>query len=76
MIAPSMRILGGQAIQAEYLRTQLEREPSLEVAFLAIDPKLPRALANIRFLRTVARFALYVPMVLGGAWRCDVLHIF
>ena len=38
LIAPSMDILGGQAVQAERLLTRLRQEPSLEMGFLPINP--------------------------------------
>jgi hypothetical protein len=44
MIGPSLDILGGQAVQAVRLLERLREEPSLEVDFLPINPRLPGVL--------------------------------
>ena len=41
IVAPSLDILGGQAVQAARLMTRLHDEPSLEIGFLPINPRLP-----------------------------------
>ena len=41
IVAPSFRILGGQSVQAARLMERLSNEPSLEVGFLPINPRLP-----------------------------------
>lgn len=79
MVAPSMRILGGQAVQAARLLARLGEEPSLEVSFLPINPRLPGALArlqDIKYVRTIITSALYVASLLWRAPRYDVLHVF
>ena len=40
LIAPSIEILGGQAVQATRLLASLRDEPSVEVEFQPIDPRL------------------------------------
>lgn len=42
LIAPSMGMLGGQAVQASRLLSCLNELPSLAVTFQPIDPKLPK----------------------------------
>src|SRR4030095_12754789 len=56
IVAPSLEILGGQAVQAERLINHLRAEPSLEIGFLPINPRLPgilRKLQAVKYLRTV-----------------------
>lgn len=76
LIAPSMDIVGGQAVQAERLLAQLRREESLEVSFLPIDPRLPAALGKIPYLRTAARLALFLPALLLKVRRHQIIHVF
>jgi glycosyltransferase involved in cell wall biosynthesis len=78
-VAPSLDILGGQAVQAERLLMGLRQEPSVEAAFLPINPRLPqslRRLQKVRYLRTVLTSAWYCASLLSQAHRCDVIHVF
>ena len=76
LIAPSMGILGGQAVQAQRLMAQLGRVPDLEIGFLPIDARLPPWLDGIRYVRTALRLLLYLPAMLLKVPRYDILHIF
>jgi glycosyltransferase involved in cell wall biosynthesis len=79
LVAPSLDILGGQSVQATRLLACLRREPSLQVDFQPINPRLPGPLASlqrIKFVRTLVTFALYVSQLSVRAWRYDVLHVF
>jgi glycosyltransferase involved in cell wall biosynthesis len=76
LIAPSMDILGGQAVQAERLLARLGQEPSLQMGFLALSPTLPSPLRSIKYLRTIAAFLLYNSRLFWRAPRYDVFHIF
>ena len=74
-----MDILGGQAVQAERLIRHLQTEPSLQVAFLPINPRLPgvlRKLQSIKYVRTVATSILYILNLLREVRKYDVIHIF
>jgi hypothetical protein len=56
IVAPSLGILGGQAVQAARLLARLREEPSIEVAFLPVNPQLPgplMKLQTIKYVRTV-----------------------
>ncbi len=78
-VAPSMDILGGQAVQADRLMNRLRREPSLEIGFLPINPRLPgvlRKLQLIKYVRTVVTSILYVLTLLLRVPKYDVLHVF
>ncbi len=71
-----MHILGGQAVQVARLRREVDKFPSIAMTFLAIDPVLPEALREVRFIRTILRFLLYLPRILAAIPRCEVLHVF
>jgi glycosyltransferase involved in cell wall biosynthesis len=79
IVAPSLRILGGQAIQAQRLLERLRGEPELEVDFLAVDPELPPPFdvcERIKYVRTVTRSVVYWAQLLLRTPRYDALHIF
>jgi L-malate glycosyltransferase len=79
LVAPSLRFLGGQAIQAKYLLEHLSEEPSLEILFLPHDPQLPGSLKvfqSIKYIRTVVTTLIYCVTLLLRIPRCDVIHIF
>ncbi|HKV36844.1 MAG TPA: glycosyltransferase family 4 protein [Pyrinomonadaceae bacterium] len=79
IVAASMDILGGQAVQAERLIRHLQNEPSVRVSFLAINPRLPgplRVLQAIKYVRTVTTSMLYVLHLLLRVRKYDVIHVF
>jgi len=79
VIAPSLDILGGQAIQAARLMAHLSQDPSLHIEFLPINPRLPgalRTLQRIKYVRTLVTSLLYGATLLARAPHFDVLHIF
>jgi L-malate glycosyltransferase len=79
IVAPSLEILGGQAVQASRLLQKLSEEPSIEVSFLPVNPRLPglfRKLQEIRYVRTVVTSLLYWGLLLTRLRRYDVVHVF
>jgi glycosyltransferase involved in cell wall biosynthesis len=79
IVAPSLDILGGQAVQAARLLARLCKEPSLEVSFLPVNPRLPgllRKLQAIKYVRTVVTSLLYWALLLVRVRRYDVIHVF
>ena len=79
IVAPSLSILGGQAVQAARLIERLGEEASLEVGFLSINPRLPfgfHVLQKIKYVRTVATSIFYILSLFARVWRYDVIHIF
>jgi L-malate glycosyltransferase len=77
--APSLDIYGGQALMAARLVEQLRAEPALEVAFQPHNPRLPRGfgwLQQIKVVRTLATTLTYLLMLIGRAWRYDIIHVF
>jgi glycosyltransferase involved in cell wall biosynthesis len=79
IVGPSHDILGGQAVQAARLLNRLKDEPSLEVGFLPINPRLPGPLRNLqrlKYVRTIVTSIAYVLSLLTRVHRYDVLHVF
>ena len=79
LVAPALRILGGQAVQANYLLEHLSREPMFEVSFLPHNPQLPRPLRllqSIKYLRTIVTSALYCINLLIQVPKHDIVHTF
>jgi glycosyltransferase involved in cell wall biosynthesis len=76
LIAPSLDIVGGQAVQADRLLRALRAQPGLHVDFLPFNARLPRPVSDIPFVRTVLRLLVYIPRLAGRVPRCDVLHVF
>lgn len=79
MVAPSLRYVGGQAVQADLLLRLWQNDPDVEVSFIAVDPPLPGILAwveGIRGLRTIIREPIYFYHLWRGLKDVDVAHIF
>jgi len=79
IVAPSLDILGGQAIQAARMLDRLRDEPSIEVSFLPVNPRLPKPLnilQRTKYVRTFVTSLLYWGLLLARVRRYDVIHIF
>ena len=79
IVAASLDILGGQAVQAERMIRHLQNEPSVQVGFLPINPRLPgilRKLQSIKYVRTVTTSILYILNLLREVRKYDVIHVF
>jgi L-malate glycosyltransferase len=79
IVAPSLDILGGQAVQARRLLDGFSHEPSLDVSFLPVNPRLPwplRKLQGVKYLRTIVTSILYWAMLLWRVRAYDVIHVF
>lgn len=76
MVAPSLGVLGGQAVQAKVLADHL-RADGYGVELVPINPPFPRGagwLKRLRFIRTVANEGLYLP-TLRRLRSADVVHV-
>lgn len=79
IVAPSLDILGGQAVQAKRLLDGLSQEPSVEVSFIPINPRLPGVLSKlqrIKYVRTLVTSIAYIATLLIRLPSVDVVHIF
>jgi glycosyltransferase involved in cell wall biosynthesis len=79
IVAPSLRYVGGQAVQADLLLRLWQNDPDVDVSFIGVDPPLPRLLAwaeSIPGLRTVFREPIYFLKLWRGLEDVDVAHIF
>ncbi len=79
IVAPSLRYVGGQSVQADLLLRHWQNDPEIGISFLAVDPPLPRALAwaeRIPGLRTILREPIYFWHLWRGLKDVDVAHIF
>ena len=66
-------------MQAARLLDHLRREPSLQVEFLPINPRLPGILGKlqkIKYVRTLLTSIAYVLSLLVQVRRYDVIHVF
>lgn len=79
VVAPSLGILGGQAVQAQRLIEHLERDSSVSAELLPVNPQLPGLLGRlqrIKYVRTVLTSIRYVASLLTKIPRYDVIHVF
>lgn len=79
IVAPSLDILGGQAVQASRLLARLSAQKEIEVSFLPHNPRLPgpfRKLQSIKYIRTVFTSLFYLALLLARIRKYDVIHIF
>ncbi|HEV7993307.1 MAG TPA: glycosyltransferase family 4 protein [Gemmatimonadaceae bacterium] len=79
LVAPSLSILGGQAVAAQRLLARLRAVPGLDVEFLPHDPRtspLLRLLQRVKYVRTVATSFAYVSSLLRRLPHYDVVHVF
>jgi glycosyltransferase involved in cell wall biosynthesis len=79
IVAPSLRYVGGQSVQADLLLRHWQNDPDIDISFVAVDPPLPRALSwaeGIPGLRTILREPIYFWHLRRGLKNVDVAHIF
>ncbi|HTW63074.1 MAG TPA: glycosyltransferase family 4 protein [Bryobacteraceae bacterium] len=75
LIAPSLDIIGGQSIQANQLLQCFANEPSVQIQFLPVNPRLRPAL-RMKYLRTLITLVFYLVRLASQIRRADALHIF
>jgi len=77
IVAPRIQhLIGGQEVQADLLIRLWRNDPALHISYIASNPELPCWLQRIRYLRTLARFPLYVTRLIAGIRDVDVVHSF
>jgi glycosyltransferase involved in cell wall biosynthesis len=79
IVAPSMHILGGQAVQAERLLGAWNDDPEVQAWLVPINPVAPawlRGASRIKYVRTVITQMTYWPLLLRELRHADVVHVF
>jgi glycosyltransferase involved in cell wall biosynthesis len=79
IVAPTMGILGGQAVQADRLLRAWEGDPDVDAWLVPINPIPPgvfRRAVKIKYLRTIATQLCYWPQLFRELRRADVVHVF
>lgn len=79
IIAPSLRYVGGQSVQADLLMRNWKDDPEVEARFVPVDPQFPaglRWIERVPLLRTMVREPLYVLNLWQNLKNIDVAHIF
>jgi glycosyltransferase involved in cell wall biosynthesis len=78
-VAPSLHILGGQAVQADELLRAWRNDPEVEAWLVPVNPPqtgfLDRA-SRVRYVRTILTQLKYWPLLHRELQRADVVHVF
>lgn len=78
-MAASLRILGGQAVQAQRLLDNWRDDPEVDAWLVPINPVPPppfRSLLDVKYLRTIVTQLWYWPSLVREIHRADVVHVF
>jgi glycosyltransferase involved in cell wall biosynthesis len=83
IVAPSLRYVGGQSVQADLLLRHWQGDPAgdsdVQATFIPVDPQFPAGLrwvGRIPGLRTLVRTPYYLAALWRGLRDVDVAHIF
>jgi glycosyltransferase involved in cell wall biosynthesis len=79
LVAPSLTILGGQAVQANRLLQAWRGDPEISASLLPVNPAAPwplRPLQSVKYVRTLTTQALYYPSLLKALRHADLVHVF
>ena len=79
VVAPSLGILGGQAIQADRLLRAWQDDPEVCAWLVPINPAPPkpfRRAAGIKYVRTIATQLCYWPLLFRELRHADIVHVF
>ncbi|MGB0111216.1 MAG: asparagine synthase (glutamine-hydrolyzing), partial [Terriglobales bacterium] len=79
IVAPSLRKIGGQAVQANLLLRGWSNDSAVKAKFVPIDPEFPawiRWMERVPFVRTVVRAPFYGARLWKEMGDVDVAHIF
>jgi glycosyltransferase involved in cell wall biosynthesis len=78
-VAPSLRYVGGQAVQADLLMRNWQGDPDVEARLVPVDPRMPyglRWVERVPFLRTIVRQPFYLLSLWKNLKGVDVAHLF
>ncbi len=79
LVAPSMGILGGQAVQADRLLRAWSGDPAVRAWLVPVNPVPPGVLRHatrVKYLRTLMTQVCYWPLLLRELRSADVVHVF
>jgi L-malate glycosyltransferase len=79
IVAPSLSILGGQAVQARRLLDAWKDDPDVHAWLVPINPAPPawlRPVARVKYFRTLITQLSYWPSLIRELRRADVVHVF
>ena len=79
IVAPSLQILGGQAVQADRLLRAWTGDPDVRAWLVPVNPVPPgpfRHLLRLKYVRTIATQLTYWPLLARELRRADVVHVF
>jgi glycosyltransferase involved in cell wall biosynthesis len=78
-VAPSLAILGGQAVQADRLLHAWRGDPDVDAFLVPINPVPPRPFrfaSRVKYLRTIVNELAYGPLLFRELARADLVHVF
>jgi glycosyltransferase involved in cell wall biosynthesis len=79
IVAPSLRILGGQAVQADRLLRAWRSDADVRAWLVPVNPLPPfvlRPALGVKYLRTLVTELTYIPSLIRELSRADVVHVF
>jgi glycosyltransferase involved in cell wall biosynthesis len=79
IVVASLRILGGQAVQAQRIVDGWRGDPHVDAWIVPIDPVPPRPfdrLLAVKYVRTLVTQLCYWPLLVRELRRADLVHIF
>jgi hypothetical protein len=79
IVAPSLGILGGEAVQADRLLTAWRNDSDIDAWLVPINPApggCLRRLTQIKYVRAIVSELIYLPMLARELLRADVAHVF
>ena len=79
VVVASLRILGGQAVQARRMLDGWQHDPDIDAWLVPINP-VPASpfdrLLRVKYLRTVVTQLCYWPLLIRELRRADLVHVF
>jgi len=79
IVAPSLDILGGEAVQADRLLRAWRGDPEFDARLVPINPTAGRLLGrlgHVRYVRALASELAYLPLLVRELSHADVVHVF
>ena len=79
IVVASLRILGGQAVQAQRMIDGWRHDPDIEAWIVPINPVPPAPLdrlLEVKYLRTLVTQMCYWPLLIRELRGADVVHVF